>query len=268
MQEDNVILTKEDADRIFYGKRYFAFLDILGFRELVRNNNHSVLIELYKRIVNYQVEFYSKYSAEKAESEKKRLREYYDPTGLRLVNISDSIMLWTDNSKLSSLYEIVSAVKMIMSISMSAGIPLRGAIVKGDVEIFENEQSLSMVGRGLVDAYEMESIQQWSGCVIEESIFKWLNSINRVVANKKTNISLEKADWLVRRHSVPFKKGKEEFTRDLFAVNWAEGSNQTEEDIRNSFSMHNKRAKENKNVTESIERKIENTLEFWRQHKS
>lgn len=267
MREDNVIRTKEDADRIFYGKRYFAFLDILGFKQLVKNNKHSVLVELYKRIVNYQVEFYSQYSAERAESEKARLREYYEPSGLRLVNISDSIMLWTDNSKLGSLYEIVSAVKMIMSISMSVGIPLRGAIVKGDVEIFENEQNLSIVGRGLVNAYELESIQDWSGCIIDESIFIWLNSINKIVANKKTNISLEKADWLVRKHNVPFKTKEKKFTKELFTVNWAEGSTKTEDDIRKSFEMHNKRLNEKEKETILIEQKIKHTLEYWKQHR-
>jgi len=263
MKEENVIETKEDANRVFFSKPYFAFLDILGFRELVKNNRHADLVELYKRIVNYQVEFYSQYSEEHAEAEKKRLREYYEPNGLRLVNISDSIMLWTDNSREGALYEIVSAVKMIMSISMSVGIPLRGAIVKGDVEILEQKGSLSIIGRGLVNAYEMESSQQWSGCIIDEGIFIWLNSLNKVVANKKTNISLERADWLVRKHPVPFKKG----ARELFTVNWAEGSKMTEEEIRNSFAMHNKRIKETDEVKASIENKIENTLEYWRQHK-
>ncbi len=267
MQEDNVIRTKEDSDRIFFGKRYFAFLDILGFRELVKNNNHSVLTELYKRLVNYQVEFYSQFSEIEVKAKKKRLKEYYEPTGLRLVNISDSIMLWTDNTKLNSLYEIVSAVKMIMSTSMSAGIPLRGAIVKGDVEIFEKEKSLSVVGLGLVEAYEMEGKQNWSGCIIDERIFIWLNSINRVVLNKKTNISIEKADWLIRKHPVPFKIKGEESTRELFTVNWAEGSTKSEREIRDSFSMHNKRQKESDAVKASIEKKIENTIEYWKTHK-
>jgi hypothetical protein len=267
MREDNVIRTKEDAHQAFFSKPYFAFLDILGFRELVKNNKHSDLVDLYKRVVNYQVEFYKQYTEERAKAEKERLREYYEPNGLRLVNISDSIMLWTDNSREGALYEIVSAVKMIMSISMSVGIPLRGAIVKGDVEIMEQKDSLSIIGRGLVHAYEMESSQQWSGCIIEEGIFTFLNSLNRVVGNKTTNISLERADWLVRKHPVPFKKGNEEITRELFTVNWAEGSTKTEEEIRNSFSMHNKRTKETEKVTASIEKKIEHTLEYWKQHK-
>jgi hypothetical protein len=267
MQEENVIRTEEDAHRAFFSKPFFAFLDILGFRELVRNNKHSDLVELYKRIVNYQVEFHSQYSEERAKAEKERLREYYKPNGLRLVNISDSIMLWTDNSREGALYEIVSAVKMILSISMSVGIPLRGAIVKGDVEILEQKDSLSIIGRGLVSAYEMESKQQWSGCVIDEGIFIFLNSLNKVVANKKTNISLEKADWLVKRHDVPLKIDGKETTRELFAVNWAEGSTMSEEEIRNSFGMHNKRKNETERVKKSTENKIENTLEFWRKNK-
>lgn len=267
MEEYNVIRTKEDENREFFGKPYFAFLDILGFRELVRNNKHSDLVDLYNRIVNYQVGFYKRYSEEQAKAEKDRLREYYEPNGLRLVNISDSIMLWTNNSREGALIEIVSAVKMIMSVSMSAGIPLRGAIVKGDVEIIEQKGNLSIIGRALVHAYEMESSQDWSGCVIEESIFRYLNSFNKNVRNKTTTISLESADWLVRRHPVPFRKGEEKITRELFTVNWAKGSTETETEIRNSFSIHSKRIRETKALSESIERKITNTLEYWHRHK-
>lgn len=267
MPKDNVIKTKEDSDKIFFDQRYFAFLDILGFKELVKNNNHTVLTELYKRLVNYQVEYYSQFTEINAKGEKARLKEYYDPTGLRLVNISDSIMFWTDNTKLNSLYEIVSAVKMIMSISMSVGIPLRGAIVKGDIEIFEKGKNLSVVGRGLVEAYEMEGQQNWSGCLIDERIFIWLNSINRVFLNKNSNISIEKADWLIKKHPVPFKIKGEEFVKELFTVNWAEGSNKSEREIRESFSMHNKRIKETDEIKASIEKKIDNTIEYWQKHK-
>ena len=267
MSEDNVIRTKEDADRIFFSEPYFAFLDILGFRELVKNNEHDYLVDIYKRLVNYQVEFYKQYSTKRAEALKERLKEYYEPNGLRLVNISDSIMLWTDNSKEGALYEIVTAVQMILGISMSVGIPLRGAIVKGNVEIMDQKESLSIVGKGLVHAYEMESRQQWSGCIIDNSIFEYLNSLNRVVGNKQSNISLEKADWLVRKHPVPFKLGEREITKDLFTVNWADGSTRTEQEIIDAFSMHNKRIKESENVKTSIDKKIENTLVYWREHK-
>jgi hypothetical protein len=125
MKEDKVIETKEDADRELWNKPYVAFLDVLGFRELVKNNTHQELVEIYKRLVNFQVEFYEHYHSEKERHNKEKFGEYFEPTGLRLVNISDSILLWTKDSKESSLLEIANAVKFLMSTSISIGIPLQ-----------------------------------------------------------------------------------------------------------------------------------------------
>jgi hypothetical protein len=261
MKEENVIRTKEDADRAFWSKKYFAFLDIMGFRELVKNNSHEELVTLYKRLVNFQVEFYSNYHKENEKAREERLKEYFEPTGLRLVNISDSIMLWTKDSKEGSLIELASAVKLLMSISMSIGIPLRGAIVKGDVEILEKENSLSIIGLALVHAYETEGKQNWSGCTVENGIFRYLRSIKNVVLNQPGPHRFEKLDSLFVETEIPFK----DKPKKGFVINWADNTEFTEEQIRESFAKYNKRINEAENITESIEQKIQNTINFYKE---
>jgi hypothetical protein len=261
MEEEKIIRTKEDADLAFWNKPYFAFLDIMGFRELVKNNPHDELVSLYKRLVNFQVEFYEKYHQEEQKHRAEKLGEYFEPTGLRLVSISDSIMLWTKNSKENSLIELASAVKLLMSISMSIGIPLRGAIVKGDIEILERENSLSIIGRGLVHAYETEGKQNWSGCTVDNGIFTYLKSIQNIVLNRPGAHRFEKLDSLFVETEIPFK----DKPRKGFVINWADNTEYTEEQIRDSFSKYNKRLNEAENVTESIELKIENTLKFYKE---
>lgn len=261
MEEERIIKTKEDADSVFWSKPYFAFLDIMGFRELVKNNSHQDLVDLYKRLVNFQVEFYENYHEEEQKQRAERLGEYFEPSGLRLVNISDSIMLWTKNSKENSLIELASAVKLLMSISMSIGIPLRGAIVKGDIEILEKENSLSIIGRGLVHAYETEGKQNWSGCSIDNGIFTYLRSIQNVILNRPGPHRFEKLDSLFVETEIPFK----DKPRKGFVINWADNTEFTEEQIRESFANYNKRINEPEHITKSIELKIENTIKFYRE---
>ena len=48
-----------------------------------------------------------------------------------------------------------------------------------------------------------------------------------------------------------------------FAVNWADNTEFTNEQIREAFEKYNKRQKEPEGVTKSIEFKIENTIAFY-----
>lgn len=266
MKEDNVIRTKEDEERIFWNQPYFAFLDIMGFRELVRNNSHEVLVDLYKRLVNFQVEFYSNYHKEEQKARAERLGEYFEPTGLRLVNISDSIMVWTKNSKENNLIELISAVKLLMSLSISIGILLRVAIVKGDIEVLEYENSLSIIGRGLVNAYESEGRQNWSDCTVDTSIIRYLRRIQNVVIGKPGTARIEKLDSLIVETEIPIKNAetKQYELKTGYAVNWADNTYYTEDQIVEAFAKYNKRQNETEKVKQSIDAKIENTLIFYR----
>lgn len=143
MVKDN-ILTEQIVNDLLFKKPYVAFLDILGFRSLVQNNKHDFLVELYKLLMNFQVEFYQK---------------NYNHKNIKIVCISDSVILWTEDSKEKTLIELVEAVKFLLGHSISIGIPLRGSIVKDNVTAIESNGTLSLVRLGLVRAYENENIQ-------------------------------------------------------------------------------------------------------------
>ncbi len=259
--KEEVIRTPEELEQRYFGQPFFAFIDILGFKGLVENNAHEDLGWLYERIVNLTVELYSDYYESESKEKEKKYSQAYKHVELELVNISDSILLWTKNSKPESLYQIVRAVRLLMTIGITIGIPLRGAIVKGDIEVMKKRGNISIIGRGLVDAYGMEGSQLWSGCVIEESIFTFLNSFNDVVLKRGPKIPLIKDEYLVKRYPVPLKDGS---SKDYYIINWAKDSNFTEEEITASFEKHNKRLNESEKIKKSIEIKIQNTLEYFR----
>lgn len=257
---ERILENKEDFDNFIFKTPYFAFLDILGFSRLVRNNDHKTLVELYKALVTFPVTFYDDFHHNEQKQLEEKLGEKFNQTGVRLVNISDSIMLWTNNSKEQSLIELLFAVKLLMSTSMSIGIPLRGSVVMGDIEVLEQKRSLSIVGRGLVHAYEMEKIQKWSGCMIDNGIFTFLKSFQKVVMQREPPLCVEKLNRLIVEAEVPLN----EKTVKRYVINWADNMKMTDEEIRNSFAKFKKREKEDGKYTGEIERKIVNTISFYK----
>lgn len=263
MKEGKIIDTEEDVNNELWSQPYVAFLDVLGFRELVKNNTHQELVEIYKRLVNFQVEFYEHYHREIEKQKTEKFGEYFKPTGLRLVNISDSILLWTKDSKENSLLELANAVKFLMSTSISIGIPLRGAIVKGDIEILEKEKSMSIIGIGLVNAYEAEGKQNWAGCSISHGIFTYLWSVKNVILEQESPHRFEKLDSLFVETDIPFKDKK----RKGYVINWAKNLELSEDQIRDSFSKYNKRKNESPEIASKVDMIIQNTIDFYNDNK-
>ena len=61
------------------------------------------------------------------------------------------------------------------------------------------------MGRGLVHAYEMENRQMWSGCIVDNGIFTYLRSFQKIVMDRGEALRVEKFDSLVVESEVPLK---------------------------------------------------------------
>lgn len=253
-----IIRTREDEDKYLFNTPIFGFLDILGFKQLVKNNDHKTLVSLYRKLISNQVRAYKSIAS-----------NLIKESSLQVVNISDSIIIWTKNSRESSFIELLFAVNSFMQVSIQIGIPLRGAVLMGDIEVIEEEKNLSIFGRALVDAYELESKQMWSGCYVYNNIFKFLQSIQENIVNRKDKIITEKLKSLIVETEIPMKKENKEFTSvSGYVINWASGLTLTEEKIKESFSKYNKRKNEKGDVAKDTNIKIENTIKFYNSFKN
>jgi hypothetical protein len=258
---ENLKKTKKEQDKFFFGTPILAFLDILGFSDLVKHNAHSTVVHLYETLVKTPVEIYNKLHKVESESKIAELGENANLSGLRIINISDSIVIWTENSKQGSIIDLLFAVKLLMTSSMRLGVPLRGAVTMGDFNIFENNGSISIVGRPLVQAAEIEKNQKWSGCIVDNMIFRYLRSFEKVVMNKNIPPALESMTNLVVPYdNLPINN----FDKKGYAINWTNDKDISEDTIRKSFSAFNKRTNQEKKVQDNTELKIQNTIEFFR----
>lgn len=148
--------------------KYVAFLDILGFKDLVLNNEHERLIELYEIVFADTVDVALANGKIIIKKEENKLLYTPDRSKI-LVNsiiVSDSVILWTDDCSVKSLIDILISTKYLLNHSFVMGFPLRGAMSKGDFSAFTRNNMLSKnnsintyLGKALVSAYQLESEQ-------------------------------------------------------------------------------------------------------------
>jgi hypothetical protein len=256
-EKHTVLETKKEWDDFFFRTPYFAFLDVLGYSNLVRKNEHKTLVAIYQTLFSAQMDFVEKNLRELTTNRSEKLGEKYTDPGIRIVNFSDSIMLWTAHGQPSALKEIMLAVSSLLALSMSQGLPLRGAITRQAFSVIERNNLLSVVGMGLVDAYTMEKSQQWSGCVISEEIVKYFASMEKVTGTRA--ISPLRQSPLAVDYEIPFvDKSGNPYKRSGHAVDWSDPMF-SDAIIQASFEKHQKK---DERADSDTPLKIQNTIDF------
>ena len=167
-----------------YAECYVALLDILGFKRIASVHSHGHLKSVYQKFSDTIVHGLSngKYVTAKICGE-----EYIGPdirkATVNSLLVSDSILIWTNDSSAESFEKIVSAVRSLLTFSMMNGNPLRGAIPIGPLSSIlsqwptqtQNFQH-SLFSRAIVDAAELENNQEWSGCEISKAAIETFKS--------------------------------------------------------------------------------------------
>lgn len=249
-------------------KVYLAFLDILGFKDLIENNSLHILEKLYddlnenihKALVASNIERYPRPDSEFKQNE--------NVQNLNSLFISDSIILWTDKTGVLDFLELCVSVQLIMNVAIKMGLPLRGAVTYDNL-LFKrgvNDESgkirshFTLLGTSLTEAYLNEGQIEMSGCVVtdkcitnHEKEFQNWNGPMEMAVNVEGLLNI----GALRKYKVPVKTGdyKEQYTIPWFTNGLS--NNLSQKFIEESFSAHNKGTD-----FESVSRKIKNTKEY------
>ncbi|OMC73636.1 hypothetical protein BK121_08815 [Paenibacillus odorifer] len=223
---------------------FTAFLDILGFKELVMNNTHNELKEIFKNSIYDTIDH-----IKKAQIDAYVKFQFTDK--LDFLVVSDSIIIWADNTSLKSFLGIVTATTFLTAICMERGVPLRGAISMGNISVIKSGESINVFGDSIVNAYELENKQEWSGVIIDDRCM----SINNI---KDTTVLKDLKKEMIVEYNVPMKRGQ---IRQYFVCNWTASlfnKEMNSEGIINSFSSHNKKID-----NWAVKLKVDNTIKFF-----
>lgn len=152
---------------------FVAFLDILGFKDLVERNTHEQLEDIYSQFFT-SVEENSELFGLLSQILK---NDKGISTTVQSVIISDSIVLWTTDDTIDNFNMLVMAVRLLIIRSFGEGIPLRGAITRGPLSV-STDKSVRIFGKALTRAYTLESQMELSGCIIDDECMEYVLEIS------------------------------------------------------------------------------------------
>jgi hypothetical protein len=218
-------------------ERFVAFLDIMGFIDMVFRKSHAevkiILDYFYKAIgiientpiaSNLSFEQYLKVS-----------RNY--KSAVRIVIFSDSILLISRDGSKSSFEEMLYKIQFILFIAFSSNIPIKGVIAYGE-QTADFNKSLYF-GRPLIDAFGLQNELLFYGVVLHHTFESRLGE-------KGMGDILESE--LVQHYPVPMKLGKVSHN----SINWTFMSKNPLDSVNKLYSS----------VSGSPRIYVDNTLEF------
>jgi hypothetical protein len=225
-------------------KSFIGFFDILGFKELVERNSHERLLKIYEEALYFNINEIARIGLELHDDEVAK----FSLNQIKKLVISDSIIFVQEDVTHRGLFFLILQSKVLLTISMQEGIPLRGAISIGEISIFET-MGTTLLGKGLTNAYKLEASQEWSGAIVDPKCFELHPNDKQFLFILMHKLGAP----LLLPYEIPVKHEKK--TNEL-AINWV-GIDDKKGKIRKSFTRHHKQINSDK------ERQIvDNTIQF------
>jgi hypothetical protein len=175
---------------------YVAFLDVLGFSEMVASDGFNDLFESYIGIIRDATNLPEK--------------------PLEYEISSDSIVIYTDETGLCYLENLLSAVATIsFRFLTEIDIPIRGAVSAGKYWRLESKDGVDSMFAGppIVDAVRYEKEQDWIGVLVTPKILELtpelrnLHSIPKNINAENLKCFKDRFPWpllIWRQERIPF----------------------------------------------------------------
>lgn len=222
-------------------KRTVGFFDVLGFKALIKKTPLNEISKKYENLTDATAAF------NRAHDYKVDVPRLFSdhPIGKQWCYrylFSDSIILISNDASGHSCLKLLVYGWRLMQFFLSAKIPLRGGISFG--EIFLNLEKNIILGKTLIDAYDLQEKQDWIGASIEKSVEKAYPNLFKIIKNPKNVLNP-----LFFLYDVPFKTGE---TQKMHTLNWRLNL-VVEKGIRSLFS---------KSEDITIKKKVLNSLNY------
>jgi hypothetical protein len=218
-------------------KGFFGFFDVLGYRRLIEKNNLDEIIKIYNSIFLNLSEIAMLFANKPSD----------DYSAIKSFVFSDTIILYQiiENITPATAKYFISTSSCLLRLAFDRGIPLRGAISYGTYFIRENP--ICFLGKPIVEAYESEKKQNWSGAILCKSAEKIIQNIS------------DRSEFPLIEYDVPLRSKTE--TERCYALRWddsvirpyimlglgayGEGLDSMNEDqisnlVRDTFNLHKK----------------------------
>lgn len=236
---------------------FIAYFDYLGFKQFIENND----LEYQKEIIgNNFRDMEGALGRGKMKKAEWGVMADLINSNINCINFSDTIIFWTNDN--SEITEFLDVVYKFNQQTVDFFFPARGALAYGEIHYVDHSQKNeagghynvnSVFGKGLVKAHDKAEMQQWAGCVVDQS---FIDELSLRGYNKE-----ELLEPFAKKYKVPYKNGIE--LPEEYAMSLIKNTSSTEaiknysNGIRENFARHNKSTQ-----TDDIKQKIENTIRF------
>ncbi|MCG8318490.1 MAG: hypothetical protein MI921_03220 [Cytophagales bacterium] len=145
---------------------YVAFLDIIGFAGMIKSRPLSEVIQKIETGL-----FMSRLAGNLGEgmpntSGMDLFDKKFDP--LNFFSFSDTFVLSTRSLEIRYLFQILAGTAILSQYLISGGLPVRGAISKGELAKISGTDHL--IGKGIINAAELEKQQEWFGIAVDPKL--------------------------------------------------------------------------------------------------
>jgi len=220
---------------------FVALFDILGFSELVRKNELGRVANTYSRAKKVFKEMLSYVNALNKGFKKNVTVKYR--------SFSDTFLIYTSTANEDDFDSLLAACDGLFIGAIENRLLIRGAVTCGELIISAGVE----IGKPIVDAYNSEQKEDWSGCWITEKCIS------------KINITSYLKDGSVVKYKIPLKDGE---VKMYFALNWVKSLTFKTmfKNRRNDFTLEQIKDQirfiNDKYSNWAIRRKLDNTNRF------
>lgn len=247
--------------------RFVAFLDVLGFGDMVENLDHERLHRIYVNLLVSNAAHSAAQGKFKVIDtvEGQRAIADFSETRLRALVVSDSVMLHSPDDSMKSFIDICAAVGKLLVSGFYSGLPMRGGIAHGPVSDFAGGSPSGefavhgLLGLPLVRAYQAEKDFAWAGCVVDDACVRRYEQ--EVLQLTPTTPDIATLDHLVSAgllllYPAPMKSGDSPLR---WVINWPRQNRGgvTDDAVLSAFSKHGKSI-----ALDAVQRIVDNTMAF------
>lgn len=149
--------------------RAVAFLDILGFKQLLKQRPLVDLARDYEEAIQQVFSLNQRYQSERSAPTYLPNHKPGEPWCYRQI-FSDSIILIALDESEESCLKLLFYARLLFIFMLVRKLPVRGAVVAG--KLYHNRATAVTLGDALTDAYLLEQQQEWVGVCIADSVWE------------------------------------------------------------------------------------------------
>lgn len=137
-------------ENLVYGKSFFAFLDILGYKALIEKHGAEAPKFIFKIVANaYQFH-----------------RSSYESVKVKV--LSDSILIWSTIDHPIGFWNVLNVTDMLRGSFLKEGLLIRGGLSFGDNFIHSD----IIISPALISSYQLEQQAVYPRIIIDDSALK------------------------------------------------------------------------------------------------